>query len=316
MNTAGSRHVYGPVPSRRLGRSLGIDPVPYKTCTYDCIYCQLGSTTNKTVDRKEYVAVDDILLELQGILAGDPAPDYITIAGSGEPTLNLRIGDLIAGIKRLTRIPIAVLTNGSLLWMPEVREALMRADLVIPSLDAGDSALFQHVNRPHVDIPFKRMVDGLSVFMERFPGSVWLEVLLVAGVTGIPSEVEKIAALVRELRPGRVQLNTVSRPPSEEFVSGVDPKQLALFGRFFPGRVDVIRGNESIVPVGTTSHETGNGEIMALLRRRPCTLHGICRGLGLNPVEASKRLEALVEEGNVRTVRKDKAMFYRAAGSE
>jgi wyosine [tRNA(Phe)-imidazoG37] synthetase (radical SAM superfamily) len=312
----GYRHVYGPVPSRCLGRSLGIDPVPFKTCTYDCIYCQLGRTTKKTTERNEYVAINVILSELQEQLAADPAPHHITISGSGEPTLNLRIGDLIAGIKNLTRTPVAVLTNGSLLWMPEVREALMYADLVIPSLDAGDGVLFQHVNRPHGDISFETIVQGLAVFLQQFRGSVWLEVFLVAGVTGIPSEVEKIAVLVQRIRPERVQLNTVARPPAEEYACGVDPTQLALLGKLIPGTVEWIRGNESTVVSGALQHEKTNGEIVAMLSRRPCTLHDVCCGLGLNPAEAAKRLDALVKEREVRVVRTDTVLFYRAAESE
>jgi len=136
MSQDGFRYVYGPVPSRRLGRSLGIDLVPFKTCTYDCVYCQLGRTTNKTVARKEYIAVEDVLVEMERKLVVGPDPDFISLAGSGEPTLNAGIGDLILEIKKLTRIPVAVLTNGSLLWMPKVQEALMAADLVLPSPDS------------------------------------------------------------------------------------------------------------------------------------------------------------------------------------
>jgi wyosine [tRNA(Phe)-imidazoG37] synthetase (radical SAM superfamily) len=311
--TTGFKHVYGPVPSRRLGRSLGVDLVPFKTCTYDCIYCQLGRTTNKSIERKEYVAVDEALAELETKLSVGPAPDYISLAGSGEPTLNLRIGDLIDRIKALTRIPVAVLTNGSLLWMPEVQEALMAADLVLPSLDAGDESLFQHVNRPHAIIAFETMVQGLAEFTKRFSGSVWLEVFLLAGVTGIPNEVEKIAAFTRQIHPARVQLNTVSRPPAEEFAFAVDKKQLARLGRLMPGTVEVISENKQIALCGAPVHETTNGEIVALLSRRPCTLHGICSGLGLNLSEAAKRLEVLTRQGLVRTVRKDNGVFFETS---
>ena len=141
--------VYGPVSSRRLGRSLGVDLVPFKTCTYDCIYCQLGHTNDQTTRRAGYVDQDWVLAELKMKLGHAPLPNYISLAGSGEPTLHAGIGELIVGIKRLTRVPVAVLTNGSLLWDPDVRKALMEADLVMPSLDAGDETTFQQVNRPH-----------------------------------------------------------------------------------------------------------------------------------------------------------------------
>jgi len=177
MTSRDSKYVYGPVASRRLGRSLGVDLVPFKTCTYDCVYCQLGRTTHRTIQRGEYVPVDAVLAGLKAKLALGPKPDYISLAGSGEPTLHARIGDLIAGIKLMTRIPIAVLTNGSLLWVPEVQDALMEADLVLPSLDAGDEPMFQRVNRPHPEILFEGMVDGLAAFTARFRKLVWLEVL-------------------------------------------------------------------------------------------------------------------------------------------
>ena len=153
-------HVFGPVPSRRLGRSLGVDLVPFKTCTYDCVYCQLGRTTNKTMERREWVPLDEVLAELKAKL--HCRPDYITLSGSGEPTLYSRMGELIERVQSMTDTPVAVLTNGSLLWQSEVRAQVMAADLVIPSLDAGNAPMFSAVNRPHETIAFERMIDGLA----------------------------------------------------------------------------------------------------------------------------------------------------------
>jgi wyosine [tRNA(Phe)-imidazoG37] synthetase (radical SAM superfamily) len=184
MNAEIFKYVYGPVPSRRLKRSLGVDLVPFKTCTYDCIYCQLGRTTEKTNLLKEYAPIERILAELKKKLALGPRPDYVTLSGSGEPTLHCRIGELIHQIKRVTPIPLAVLTNGSLLWSRCVQDALMEADLVLPSLDAGDERLFRYVNRPDELIQFETMVQGLREFNARFKKPVWLEVFLLAGVTG------------------------------------------------------------------------------------------------------------------------------------
>jgi len=313
MNKAGFHHVYGPVPSRRLGRSLGIDLVPFKTCTYNCVYCQLGHTTNKTTERREYVAVDEILDELKRKLAIASAPDYITLAGSGEPTLNARIGDLIGKIKSLTHIPVAVLSNGSLLWMHEVREALMEADLVLPSLDAGDERLFRYVNRPHREITFERLVDGLAEFTERFSKSVWLEVFLLARVTGIPTEVEKIAALAKRIQPERIQLNTVSRPPAEEFAIAVSAGQMEQLKEFFPGTVEVISESARNASPTSFSPETTDADILALLGRRPCTVQGVSAGLGVHTSEVIKRLQVLIQQGAVIPVRKDDVMFYEVA---
>jgi wyosine [tRNA(Phe)-imidazoG37] synthetase (radical SAM superfamily) len=192
------QHIFGPVPSRRLGRSLGVDLVPFKTCTYDCIYCQLGRTTNKTVQRKEWVPIDIIINQLKAKI--DSKPDYITLSGSGEPTLYLRLEELIFKIKDVTDIPVAVLTNGSLLWLPEVRNALKTADMVVPSLDAGSSRIFQYVNRPHPDITFNRMLQGLVDFRKDYSGKYWLEVFLLAGVTTLEAEVNILLKLT-DFRP-------------------------------------------------------------------------------------------------------------------
>ncbi|MEW5949109.1 MAG: radical SAM protein [Thermodesulfobacteriota bacterium] len=315
MRPIGFRHVYGPVPSRRLGRSLGIDLVPFKTCTYDCVYCQLGRTTNKTLERKEYVPVKDVLAELGRKLAVGDVPDYISLAGSGEPTLNSGIGDLIRKIKGLTDIPVAVLTNGSLLWMSEVQEALMTADLVLPSLDAGDEPLFRYVNRPHEAISFEQMVDGVASFSERFTGKLWLEVLLLGGVTGIPAEVEKLAAIIRQIRPARVQLNTVVRPPSEEFAFPLSSDQLLVLKGFFPCQVDIISGNEYDLSQATALSGSGNEDVLALLGRRPCTSADIASGLGIHITEAVKQLDVLKYAGKVTTVHVDGRVFYTVIGS-
>ena len=314
MSTSAFRYVYGPVPSRRLGRSLGIDLVPFKTCTYDCVYCQLGRTTNKTLERKRYVAVEEVLAELEWRLAEKDIPDYICLAGSGEPTLNSGIGDLIGKIKGMTDIPVAVLTNGSLLWMGEVQEELMLADLVLPSLDAGDERLFRYVNRPHGDITFERMVDGLAAFTKRFPGKVWLEVLLLAGVTGLPSEVLKIAALARRIGALRVQLNTASRPPAEDFAVPLSIDQMRALKGCFPAPVDIIGENEgegAHVPAFAQARDV---DILALLGRRPSTSADVASGLGIHETEALRRLDALIKAGKVTTVLVGGRTFYTVAG--
>jgi len=314
MSKAGSQYVYGPVPSRRLGRSLGIDLVPFKRCTYDCVYCQLGRTTDKTLERRHYVATKKILTELERKLAAGDTPDYITLSGSGEPTLNSGIGDLIGKIKGLTDIPVAVITNGSLLWMREVQDALMAADLVLPSLDAGDEQLFRYVNRPHRSISFDLMVDGITAFIRRFQREVWLEVFLLGGVTGIRAEVDKIASIVGRIGPARVQLNTVSRPPAEEFVLPVDQDQLERFRRFFPKPVEVISGNKPSKCRPARAPTVTDATILALLRRRPCTFADVASGLGVHAMEALKHLEALVKAGKATTVLAGGRTFYAVVG--
>jgi wyosine [tRNA(Phe)-imidazoG37] synthetase (radical SAM superfamily) len=310
MTTTDFKYVYGPVPSRRLGRSLGVDLVPFKTCTYDCIYCQLGRTTDQTTRRTEYVATDQVLAELKTKLESASPPDYVSLAGSGEPTLHARIGEVIAGIKRLTRTPVAVLTNGSLLWDADVRQALMEADLVMPSLDAGDEAMFQRINRPHREIAFEAMVDGLATFTTRFPGLVWLEVLLVDGITGTGDHVEKIAALARRIRPGRVQLNTVTRPSAAGFARTVSRERLSRLAQRFSGPVELISDSSLEPPPAPSPYPVTDADILDLLARRPCTAGGVAAGLGLHIQEAVKRLEVLAKNGDVNVLQKDGEIFY------
>jgi wyosine [tRNA(Phe)-imidazoG37] synthetase (radical SAM superfamily) len=231
-------YVFGPVPSRRLGRSLGVDVVPFKTCTYDCIYCQLGRTTCKTIERKEWVPLEDVVEEVKSRLSS--RPDYVTLSGSGEPTLFSRLGDLIDGIKSMTNVPVALLTNGSLLWQPEVRREVQDVDLLIPSLDAGDKARFRHINRPHEAISFKRLIDGLVASREACRGRYWLEVFLVAGYTDIEAEVKKLAQYAGLIKPDRIQINTVTRPPAESSAAGVSRERLAELSRLFVPPAEVV----------------------------------------------------------------------------
>ena len=302
-------HVFGPVPSRRLGRSLGVDLVPFKTCTFDCIYCQLGRTTCKTTRRSEWVPLEAVLRDIEANL--DKAPDFITLSGSGEPTLYSRLEELIGGIKDLTRVPVAVLTNGSLLWMPEVRAALAAADLVAPSLDAGEERVFRHVNRPHGDIAFDRLVEGLIALREEYHGLYWLEVFLLGGITAIPAEVEKIARIVRQIDPDRVQINTVTRPPAEEYAFPVGRPELQELAAAFGHRAEVITDYRPSHPHADFANR--GEDITALLRRRPCTVDDIAEGLGLHRNEVIKYVNALAADGVLETRLRGSTLYYAVA---
>ncbi len=303
-----STYVYGPVPSRRLGRSLGIDLVPLKTCTYDCLYCQLGKTTHKTTKRQEWVPVKEVLAELTTHLSSEP--DYITISGSGEPTLHSELGSLIKAIKKMTATPLAVLTNSSLLWLPEVREALGGADLVIPSLDAGEEHLFRQVNRPHRDITFHRMVDGLYEFRRTYSGQCWLEVLLLGGITGLSHPVEQIREIAGWIAPDRILLNTVLRPPAHASAVPVSRDLMESFAAAFGEKAEVI-GNTRKLPRGSSTQSMPE-EVLALVSRRPCTLEDLTTGLGLAPSEASRCIKELSASGLVVSECQGRRLYFRA----
>lgn len=304
------KHVFGPVPSRRLGRSLGIDLVPLKTCTYDCIYCQLGRTTSRTLERREWVPVDEVVEEVKERLSTQP--DYVTLSGSGEPTLHSRLGDIIEAICGLTDIPIAVITNGSLLWQPEVRRQLRLAHVVIPSVDAGDRDLFRAINRPHEELDFDKMVAGLIDFRKGFPGQYWLEVMLLAGHTAIDAEIRKIAALADRIRPDRIHINTATRPTAETFAAAATPACLKRLAGLLPGHVEVIADWVPVSPSG--SSPDGEPEILDLLRRRPCTIGDLVDALRMNMHEAIKHVDHLTRKGLVRRRRAGNRTFFSAPG--
>ncbi len=309
MSSAG-RHVFGPVPSRRLGRSLGVDLVPLKTCSYDCIYCQLGRTTRLTVERREYVPLEAVVADLKAGLARNP--DYVTLSGSGEPTLYSRLGELIGAIKGLTDIPVAVLTNGSLLWDPQVRRDLAGADLLIPSLDAGDPAVFAAVNRPDPSIDFEAMVEGLAAMRREFNGHFWLEVFILDGYTADDAPVEKLVRQVRRIGPERVQLNTVCRPPAEDFATGVSRQQMDEIARRFTPAAEVIADFRGVHQLGEFT--AGREEMLDLLRRRPCTAGGIADGLQMHLNAVAKYLEELITRGLVESSRTGGEVYYHARG--
>ena len=305
-----SQHVFGPVPSRRLGRSLGVDLVPFKVCTYDCIYCQLGRTTCKTTERKEWVPLNEVCASLRGAL--DTKPDFITLSGSGEPTLFSRPGELIRSIKDLTDVPVAVLTNGSLLSVPEVRAGLLEADLVVPSLDAGNERLFRIVNRPHEDIAFDRMVEGLIAFRQEYGGRYWLEVLLLGGITAVPAEVERIADIARRIGPDRVHLNTATRPPAEKSAIAVQKAELQRLAAAFGGTATVVADYPATAQQGEFAAR--REDVLNLLRRRPCTVDDIAGGLGLHRNEVVKYVEELSSEGLIEASTSDGRVYYAATG--
>lgn len=304
------QYIFGPVPSRRLGRSLGVDVVPFKTCTFDCIYCQLGRTTHKTTERREWVPLEEALEELRGKLALEP--DYITIGGSGEPTLYSKIGDLIDGIHAMTDIPVAVLTNGSLLWDEVVRSELSKADVVMPSLDVGSKTLFRTVNRPHPAIDFDRLIEGLIAFRRQYSGLYWLEVLLLSGYTGMEAEVKRIAKKAAEIKPDEVHLNTCIRPPVEEYAYAVDRRKLVQLADLFSPPAEVIAESE---PASTRNISgAGSQAILRLLKRRPCTVSDIATGLDMRPAEAVKDIESLMLQGFVDARRTNgRGVYYVAS---
>jgi len=294
VHTGREEHIFGPVPSRRLGRSLGVDLVPHKVCTFDCVYCQVGRTTRKTTSREAFVPVETLMAELGEKLKRVPRPDYITLAGSGEPTLHSDLGAIIEGIHGITDVPVSVLTNGSLLYEPEVRAACARADLVLPSLDAGDDATFQRINRPAAGLTLARVVDAMIAFRRRFDGQIRLEVFLVAGVNSGPAQVQKIGALADKIEPDRIQLNTAVRPTADADIKPLTEAELGAACELLGPRAEVIADFPAVHEEPEFSARAD--EVLAMIRRRPVTLEDIAGGLGIHPAEVSKYVAELLSK--------------------
>lgn len=214
------KYVFGPVPSRRLGQSLGIDPVPLKTCNWNCVYCQLGRTRPVINERKNYFSPEDIVAQVRGSLElHKPGEiDWVTFVGSGETTLHAGLGFMIRQVKSLTHLPVAVITNGSLLYLPEVRRELAAADAVLPTLDAGNARLYQKINRPHPEISFERIKEGLSAFRKEYQGKLWIEVMLIRGLNDTEAALREIAEILERIQPDEVHIVQPTRPPAESWV--------------------------------------------------------------------------------------------------
>jgi wyosine [tRNA(Phe)-imidazoG37] synthetase (radical SAM superfamily) len=303
------KYIFGPVPSRRLGRSLGVDLVPYKTCTFDCIYCDLGRTTHKTIVRESYVKPEEIRRELELTLPTlSKEPDYITLSGSGEPTLNQPIGKVIQNIKDLTSIPLAVLTNGSLFSLQEVRKALVGADVVIPTLDAVTDVVFQCLNRPHSSLNIQEIISGLIQFRNEYQGQVWLEVVFCRGINDDKGEIERVKGVLKRIHPDRVQLNTPVRPPAEEFAYPLSTFQLEEIRKQLGDRAEII--SEFAASPGDVFDSVKDTEILSLLKRRPCTTEDISKALGFRRDEVVKHLDHLRKTGVVRYRMYDHRCYY------
>ncbi len=290
------KYTYGPVPSRRLGLSLGVDIVPLKTCTLSCMYCQVGETPDTTISRREYVPVAEVMEELKGLFKSGFKTDWVTFSGSGEPTLNSGIGSLIKGIKTLTGIPVCVITNGTLLWDVEVRRDISEADVVMPSLDSALENTFRAICRPHPDLNIKKIIEGLVQFRKEYHGKIWLEIMLVEGINDSSEELEALRGAAVRIEPDIVQLNTVARPPAEISARPLLRERLEEIRDFFGGNAEIIASFKGVAKEITVA---GIENIREYLKRRPGSVDDIVAALGIKKHEAEKNIEQLAESGEI-----------------
>lgn len=302
------RYVFGPVPSRRLGYSLGVDVVPWKYCDFDCIYCQVGRTTRKELERRSFYPREQILEEILDSLEEETSIDFLTFSGSGEPTLNSDLGWLIREVKKSSQIPVAVITNGSLLKREDVQYDLMQADVVLPSLDAASEDIFRFINRPHVSIELEDLIEGLKAFTKNYKGKVWLEFMVVKHINDDPEELEKYKDILKELEIDKVQLNTVIRPPAEEGVEGLKEEELKRVKEILGEKCEIICSFEKAIPL--EEGENFEERIVEIVKRRPLTLDEICAITGIPIRQAKNHLRILEGKGILRSFHLENSVYY------
>jgi wyosine [tRNA(Phe)-imidazoG37] synthetase (radical SAM superfamily) len=308
------KYIYGPVPSRRLGQSLGIDTIPLKTCNWNCVYCQLGRTIPLTNERKAYFPNEEILAEVKVALArhqpGDI--DWLTFVGSGEPTLHNGLGWLILKVKLLTDLPIAIITNGSLLYLPEVRRDLSWADAVMPSLDAGTADLYRQLNRPHPDVTFARLIEGLTTFRQEYEGKLWIEVMLIRGLNDTKVALQEIATVLRRIRPDEVHLNLPSRPPAETWVRPADEEGLMRARAILGDIATVVHPAEGCFDL--SGFETAVEAIIGIITRHPMRQEELERTLARwAPGRVREALADLKASGQAQVVERYGTRFWSAS---
>ncbi|MBN2185807.1 MAG: radical SAM protein [Candidatus Krumholzibacteriota bacterium] len=302
--------IFGPVASRRLGRSLGIDVVPYKICSFDCIYCECGKTTDLTCSRSEFFPIGEIIGEFSERIASiSEKPDVITFSGAGEPTLYSRLGELISEVKRISSLPVAVLTNTSLFGREDVRDELMNADIILPSLDSATEESFLRINRPHPGCSLESIISGLEIFLSRFTGRVNIEILLIEGINSGEDDLKALKAVLDRVRYDSIQLNTAVRPGTLDEVRPMARNQLEKIMDFFGSRCEIVAETPA-----RALHEEAVSEhqILKIVERRPSSAMDLHLALGYPIQELVKHLAVMTAKGQVSVSRKEGLTFYTA----
>lgn len=306
------KYIFGPVASRRLGLSLGVDMVPFKTCTYNCTYCECGKTTNLTSERREYVPSNELIHEIDQFLAKDLKIDVITFAGSGEPTLNTSLDDVIHHIKsHYPDLKTAILTNGSTLPLQEVRQSLMPVDYTLPSLDAISQLVFEKINNPVKQMVSSEIIEGLTRFSRSYKGTLWVEVFIVPGINDTKNELSLIKDALINIKPGRIQLNSLDRPGAYSWVKPVSKRRmLEIADYFLPLPVEIIARKFS-QPEESPINKKNIDTILHTLKRRPMTIEDLAVSFRSSINSTCLALNNLVQKRLVKSETVGNKIFYR-----
>ncbi|MDV7186071.1 radical SAM protein [Lutibacter sp. TH_r2] len=306
------KFLFGPVPSRRLGMSLGVDLVPKIVCSLNCVYCEVGKTTELTLERKEYINYHEIIAELTSYFKNNPDPDYITFSGYGEPTLNIRIGDIISFIKKhKPTLPIAVLTNGTLLFDKNVQESLKEVDVLLPSLDAATESVFRKLNRPVKTLELEKYINGLISFCKNFKGKIWLEIFILPGYNNSLSELIALKKIILKINPDTIQLNSLDRPGIIKSLRSATSEELQQIVDFWNlDNVEIISAVKERKKIQSYRKDI-ESTILGTITRRPCTLDDLEKILGIHSNEINKYLSVLDSDNKIEIVTQKRGDFYQ-----
>jgi len=308
--------LFGPVPSRRLGFSLGIDLVPKKVCSLNCVYCEVGKTTKLSTERRLYIPAEKITRELIHYFNHHPAPDYITFSGYGEPTLNSGLGRLIRFVKkRYPNVPVAVLTNGTLFSQKEVREELLAADLVLPSLDAATQNTFEQINVPASGLQIESIIEGLVKFRKEFSEEIWLEVFVLPGYNNDIYELDALKNAILKIQPNRVQLNTLDRPGRIEKLKAASGNELEGIRKYWNMENVEIIAKQQLRQNLQSDRSDMEQTILSTISRRPCTVDDLAQMLNTHVNEINKYLRTLESRKKISYARLKRGIFYRVSES-
>ncbi len=309
-------YIFGPVPTRRLGQSLGIDPVPLKTCNWNCVYCQLGRSIPMVNERKDFFPADEILAEVKNaLLSHQPGEiDWVTFVGSGETTLHASLGWLIQEVKKLTRLPVAVITNGSLLSNRELRQELLAADAVLPTLDAGTPELYQRINRPYPGLSFESFLDGLIAFSEEYQGNLWVEVMLVKDLNDTEDQLSKTASALQRIKPDEIHIMQPTRPPVETWVKPPSDDGLRR-------ALDILGDTARVIHPASGSYDLGEEKsivdaVVGIVTRHPMREEELVETLkNLTTGDVTETLSTLAESDKLQVVERNGIRYWSASPS-
>ncbi len=307
------KYVFGPVPSRRLGYSLGINNLPSKICSYSCIYCQLGATKALTIRRYGYSDPDRIVDEILTVLKKDVNVDYITFVPNGEPTLDLNLGKIVETLREETAKPLAILTNASLIWMSDVFDDLLKFDLVSIKIDATMD-LWRQVNRPHPDLEYDRVLEGIMNFSETYDREIITETMLIHHINTSRGTLENIATVIQDIKPKKAYLSIPIRPPTENWVKKPTEEELVLAYAVFSRKIgeDRVEILGHLEPFDFQVRDDPIGYILATTRVHPLSIEYAKKILSKCGLDPEKVLQKLFDKQLIKIVEFEDKKFILA----